>query len=70
MKNLAESLINESVENVYTVEFVNCQEDGKPFTVTVSVDVKSSKEFEDFLNAELNNTVISAQGIKGSKLKL
>ena len=58
-----ESSINESREIDYRVLMVDVKdEEGLPITITLSVDAKYQKRFEDWLNDSEGNLFMHADG--------
>jgi hypothetical protein len=58
-----ESSINESREIDYRVLMVDVKdEEGLPITITLSVDAKYQKQFEDWLNDSEGNLFMHADG--------
>lgn len=67
MKNLIEHLnnyINEAREEIYSVAFIDFTDnEGLPVTVKIYVPKENTKDFEKYLEKELDNTVVHASGL-------
>lgn len=66
MKNLTESLeqsINESREEVYSVDFLGFEDkEGIPITVHVHVPKEYAKDFQKYLEKEKDSIIYRAEG--------
>ncbi len=62
MKNLTE-MLNEAREEIYSVAFVDYKDKHDlPITVKISVPKEYSREFEEYLTKEKDNTIYNANG--------
>ena len=63
MKNITERFVTESREIEYHVAFLDTKDsDGTPFTVRILVDKRNQRDFENWLENEIDNSIAHAFG--------
>ena len=63
MKDIKEYFVNESREIEYSVSILDVKDEEElPVTVTILVDSKYQKQFEDYLNDQQDNLFAHAEG--------